>query len=110
MPAITKAQRAAIKRIFDRGPVYPQDIDARRIVMDAGWSFGHRGHDVWDWQHPNLNLKYGDHNEIIATYFPQVKPLTYCQFRRTVQHGYDCLMVRWCGMWLGIEKDGYVHS
>jgi hypothetical protein len=36
--------------------------------------------------------------------------MTYLQFRRSVKHGYDCLMVRWCGMWLGIEKDGYTHS
>ena len=40
------------------------------------------------------------------------KPLgmSYLQFRRTAQRGYDCLMVEWCGMWLGIEKDGYTHS
>jgi len=35
---------------------------------------------------------------------------TYLQFRRTVQFGFDCAMVQWCGMWLGIEKDGYTHS
>ena len=22
----------------------------------------------------------------------------------------DCLMIQWCGMWLGIELDGYTHS
>jgi hypothetical protein len=37
-------------------------------------------------------------------------PLTYKQFRRTVQGGWDCIMVHWKGMWLGIEKDGYTHS
>lgn len=36
--------------------------------------------------------------------------MTYLQFRRSVHWGYDCAMVRWCGMWLGIEKDGYTHS
>ena len=36
--------------------------------------------------------------------------MTYLQFRRTVQYGFDCLMVEWCGMWLGIEEDGYIHS
>ena len=36
--------------------------------------------------------------------------ISYLQFRRTVQHGFDCLMVEWCGMWLGIEPDGYTHS
>lgn len=22
----------------------------------------------------------------------------------------DCLMLQWCGMWIGIEPDGYTHS
>ena len=47
--------------------------------------------------------------------------LTYLQFRRTVQPGWDgkevllsicstVVMVKWSGMWLGIEEDGYTHS
>lgn len=36
--------------------------------------------------------------------------LSYLQFRKTVQPGWDCVMVPWCGMWLGIEQDGYTHS
>jgi len=36
--------------------------------------------------------------------------ISYRQFRRTVQPGPDCVMVRWSGMWLGIEYDGYTHS
>jgi hypothetical protein len=36
--------------------------------------------------------------------------LTYRQFRATVQGGFDCAMVYWSGMWLGIEPDGYTHS
>ena len=36
--------------------------------------------------------------------------LTYLQFRRTVKPGFDCAMVQWCNMWLGIELDGYTHS
>jgi hypothetical protein len=35
---------------------------------------------------------------------------SYRDFRREVQPGYDCIMVHWCGMWLGIEPDGYTHS
>lgn len=37
---------------------------------------------------------------------------TYLQFRRTVRPaiGIDCYMVRWCGIYLGIEPDGYTHS
>ena len=38
------------------------------------------------------------------------KPGSYLEFRRTVQPGWDCVMVEWCGMWLGIETDGYTHS
>lgn len=38
------------------------------------------------------------------------KPGSYLEFRRTVQPGWNCVMVEWCGMWLGIETDGYTHS
>jgi hypothetical protein len=36
--------------------------------------------------------------------------MTYIQFRRTVHYSRDYAMVQWCGMWLGIETDGYTHS
>jgi len=36
--------------------------------------------------------------------------MTYRQFRATVLPGPGCAMVQWCGMWLGIESDGYTHS
>ena len=37
--------------------------------------------------------------------------LTYLQFRRTAFLAFgDCVMVPWCGMILGIERDGYTHS
>jgi len=36
--------------------------------------------------------------------------MTYREFRRTVSPGFDCVMVQWSGMWLGIETDGYTHS
>ncbi len=36
---------------------------------------------------------------------------SYRAFRKiNVEPGYDCIMVQWCGMWLGIETDGYTHS
>ena len=35
---------------------------------------------------------------------------TYREFRKEVQPGWDCVMVPFAGMWLGIEKDGYTHS
>jgi hypothetical protein len=37
--------------------------------------------------------------------------MTYRKFRKTIQYGsFGCIMVQWCGMWLGIETDGYTHS
>ena len=37
--------------------------------------------------------------------------LTYLQFRRSVVPEIEgCILVKWCGMWLGIETDGYTHS
>ncbi len=37
---------------------------------------------------------------------------SYLQFRRRVQPaiGGGCVMLPWCGMWLGVETDGYTHS
>lgn len=45
-----------------------------------------------------------------ARYWDAPIKLSYLQFRRTVQPAGDCVMVKWGGMWLGIEKDGYTHS
>lgn len=38
--------------------------------------------------------------------------LSYRQFRKQVQPflGDTCVLVPWCGMWLGIEDNGYTHS
>ena len=46
-----------------------------------------------------LNLWQRNHND-----------QTFLQFRRTVTHGLDTIMVNWAGMWIGIETDGYTHS
>jgi hypothetical protein len=37
---------------------------------------------------------------------------TYRQFRRTVQPELcgPAVMVFWCNMWIGIERDGHAHS
>ena len=36
---------------------------------------------------------------------------SYRAFRRLARRAYgDCYMIHWCGMWLGIEEDGYTHS
>ena len=34
----------------------------------------------------------------------------YRTFRRRVLPGPGCILLPWCGMWLGIEPDGYTHS
>jgi hypothetical protein len=70
---LTKEQRAALKRVYDRQPIM-----------------------------------LGNTGALIAHEFDT--PMTYHQFRRTVQPGYDCIMVPWCGTWVGIETDGYTHS
>lgn len=32
-------------------------------------------------------------------------------FRRFIKPAFgDCFMIPWCGMYLGIEADGYTHS
>ena len=38
--------------------------------------------------------------------------LTYLSFRRSVIVNTlsDCAIVKWCGLYLGIELDGYTHS
>ena len=39
--------------------------------------------------------------------------MSYLTFRRSAIHAPfngNCLIVQWCGMWLGIERDGYTHS
>lgn len=62
MKPLTRQQRLALKRVFDRNPVRYQ------------------------------------HN--------------YRTMRRLVQRTAfdDSIMLPWCGMWLGIEPDGYTHS
>ena len=36
--------------------------------------------------------------------------IAYKEFRKMVQPGPGCVMIKWCGMWLGIEPNGYTHS
>jgi hypothetical protein len=45
------------------------------------------------------------------TLFNVHRGVSYYRFRHTVRPvGGDCVIVPWCGMWLGIEKDGHTHS
>ncbi len=73
MIMLTKAQRKALKAVFDRQP-----IKAPPMFLDQ--------------------------------YYGVVRYLTYRQFRKRVFPGPGCIMVGWCGMFLGIEPDGYTHS
>jgi hypothetical protein len=66
-----------------------------------------------------LALKSVFDRRIIARTFPALqdsamgpyqRAITYREFRKTVRFSFDCAMVEWCGMWLGIEQDGYTHS
>jgi len=45
-----------------------------------------------------------------SRFAPQRGVISYRAFRRLVQPGPGCVMVRYAGMWLGIEPDGYTHS
>jgi hypothetical protein len=76
---ITPSQRRALKRVYDRAPIYPSMGEGPKTTPVR----------------------------------PHHKPLSYRQFRMYVSPAFDgsgAVMVRWCGMWLGIEKDGYTHS
>jgi hypothetical protein len=42
--------------------------------------------------------------------FSRSGPMTYRQFRKLAITSFGCVMIPWCGMWLGIEIDGYTHS
>jgi hypothetical protein len=111
---VTKEQQTAIKRIFDRGPVYPDNMSSVELAQKAGWYFVHNTNDEGNtvsayWKHPHVHPRYEESDDIVRDY-RLAKPMTYLQFRRTVHQGFDCLMVRWQGMWLGIEPDGYTHS
>ena len=73
MTKTTRAQRQALKAVFDRQPLFP----------------GITGALIHHGREPRM---------------------TYRDFRRTVRPAFDCIMVPWCGMWLGIEPDGHTHS
>ena len=77
---LTRQQREALKRVYDR----------TALVIE-----------------PDGTTRNAKQNE---QYYGLARYATYREFRRTVQRGYDCIMVPWCGMWLGIESDGYTHS
>ncbi len=82
---LTRAQRVALKRVYDRVPLY-RHIDGP--IADA-------------FERVPLSTVQRD---------PMQSAASYRQFRRTARMTFDCLMVPWAGMWLGIETDGHTHS
>jgi hypothetical protein len=87
MVRTTREQREALKRIYDRAPLYQ--------TKDHGPTAKHYAEAV-----DGLPLK-------------SYRTLTYRQFRRLVQPTFGCdgaVVAPWCGMWLCIETDGYTHS
>lgn len=84
MNVLTKAQRVALKRVFDR----------QALVL------------VWDGK-----TKMPRRAENYAALYQETPPtMTYRDFRKLAVVSFGCVMVPWCGMWLGIETDGYTHS
>lgn len=85
---LTREQMEALHHVYLRCPMFG----------DANRNYGVTWEDVRTGQLPDWTKK--DEN----------KKQSFLSFRRSVQYGYDCIMLPWCGMWLGIEKDGYTHS
>jgi hypothetical protein len=60
-----------------------------------------------------INLTKPQRKALHTVWLRNNQDKTYRQFRGTVQPllcGDSAVMVQWCGMWLGIEPDGYTHS
>lgn len=87
---LTKEQRKALKRVYDRC----------ELTVSSDGSLVHNRESL------KLSLMVHDGYNF-DKFYPR---LTYRQFRKRVHPAWDYVMVQWCGMWLGIEKDGYTHS
>lgn len=89
MITLTRAQRIALKELFDRGPIFKRKYATVKTSDIAA--------------HPNMSLAAED-------YLPRV---SYREFRATVAPllaGGGCILVEWQNMTIGIEPDGYTHS
>lgn len=69
MITLTRSQRIALKKVYDRRPLF-----------------------------------------LAGYYGLDTARQSYRQFRKLVSPGPGCIMIPWCGMYLGIEPDGYTHS
>ena len=90
---ITKAQRLALKRVYDRHDINFLVIDCAHNRAKSPRLIGHI---------VSRETAYG-----LVT-----RKLSYLQYRRLAFNSASqgCVMLQWCGMWLGIEPDGYTHS
>jgi len=83
MIKLTRAQRVALKRLFDREPI---------ITHEAS-------HEI--------------KSKTLVTRTHTQTRLTYRGFRKQVMPmfmGDGAVLIKWGNMWLGIETDGYTHS
>jgi hypothetical protein len=90
MIRLTKAQRAALFRVFQRD--FPNHITPR--TRHNGERCPHCGR----WSKEGIT---------------KIPSIQYRRFRELVEPLFDksgCIMVPWKSMWLGIETDGYTHS
>jgi len=84
MVVLTKEQRKAVFRVFQRDfPSWETPFKRKTIIGGSPVTYG-------------------------GTI--RVSSAAYRRFRATVAPGFDCVMLPWKGMWLGIEPDGYTHS
>ncbi len=93
MVKLTRAQSESVKRIYDR------TLNTRRSNILYAANEIDKGAPM---ERPELQRYVNEYYAAIGQ--------SYLQFRRTVQGGSGCVMVHNCGIWLGIEPDGYTHS
>jgi hypothetical protein len=83
---------------------------AQALARAAGWRFHYdEEYGISCWWHPRHGRTFPDAMDVVEALNLDSRT-TYRNFRKTVQHGFDCLMVKVSGMWVGIEKDGYTHT
>jgi hypothetical protein len=112
----TRAQRVALKRLFDRGPIFIKG-SADSTLFKLGWRFDHdpdkldhNAPDACWWADPSGNKVVADSADIVLACGLD-RALTYREFRRrAVPYGGGSLVIGWHGITVGIERDGYVHS
>ena len=60
-----------------------------------------------------MNITQAQSDTLVRKWEQDNQGLTLAEFVKTAQPliaGNGCIMVPWCGMWVGIEEDGYAHT